>query len=87
MEIVYPFGGIFAEKIPGLGARMVKMIPCPAAHVIGIEVVSSSGSIAVYVRRHGARSRRWCVTIIMRLTKEFTYDYNLNTDSLQEVIT
>ena len=32
LEIVYPFGSIFAEKVPGLGARMVKMIPCPAAH-------------------------------------------------------
>ena len=32
-------------------------------------------------------TRPCCVTIIMILTKEFTYNYNLNTDSLQEVIT
>ena len=31
-------------------------------------------------------TRRCCVTNIMILTKEFTYDYNLNTDSLPEVI-
>ena len=32
-------------------------------------------------------TRRCCVTIIMMLTKEFTYNYNLNTDWLQEMIT
>ena len=29
----------------------------PTSNVIGIEVVSLSGSIAVYVRRHGARKK------------------------------
>ena len=54
------------------------------ANVRGINLTTRK---AVYVRRHGARNRRCYVTMIMRVTKEVTYDYNLNTDSLQEVIT
>ena len=59
-------------------------VPGTLPFVRGINLTTRK---AVYVRRHGARNRRCYVTMIMRLTKEFTYDYNLNTDSLQELIT
>ena len=66
--------------------KFVDFLPCTLPFVTGIKVTKYICDFMCADTESETNVVDHEIMMIMRLTKEFKYDYNLDTDSLQEVI-